>query len=383
MFNKDQKLKLVKAIIALAFVAGILRSPHLWLNEGRFFPVIQLSYRISILPYPFDFLLLIFFIGFCFTWVFYAKKWIGIATLTSLLIILIQDQMRWQPWVYLYMLMLLPSLYQSHKEENERVILICLQLIVAGVYVWSGIQKLNSNFIDDTVSLIIKVSGIELANPNWKKLGYAIPCIEIFIGLALLIPKLRKIGIYGAASMHILVLFYLSPIVLHHNSVVYPWNVAMIIFVFLLFKNDDESFINSIHELRKHFLLFGTVALVWIFPVLNFFGCWDHYLSFSLYSGKPSRFYIAVEKTELQKIDKRLENYFVQIPGMQGGQLIDVDKWAFSELNVPFYPEVRSFKRLSGNFCELGIDGDKLIFLELYHSNAKTEYKTFTCGQLK
>ena len=69
------------------------------------------------------------------------------------------------------------------------------------------------------------------------------------------------------------------------------------------------------------------VSSVWIFPILNLFGYWNHYLSFSLYSNKLSRFYIAVEESEIHKIDKRFNNYFAKIPGLQGGEIIEIDKW--------------------------------------------------------
>ena len=116
--------------------------------------------------------------------------------------------------------------------------------------------------------------------------------------------------------------------------------------------------------------------------MLNFFGYWDHYLSFSLYSNKPSKFYIAIEKGEIHKIDNRFGNHFANIQGLQGGQLIDVDKWAFSELNVPFYPEMSLFKKLSVKFCDVGIDEDKLVFLELFYTNS-TLSNRFTCSEVQ
>jgi hypothetical protein len=125
------------------------------------------------------------------------------------------------------------------------------------------------------------------------------------------------------------------------------------------------------------------VILVWVVPALNFFGLWDHYLSFSLYSNKPSTFYIAIEESEIQKVDKRFKNYFGGIPGLRGGQLIDINKWSYAELNVPFYPETKAFKKVSASFCELGIADDKLIFLELLHSKGQIHYNKFTCSELR
>ncbi len=107
------------------------------------------------------------------------------------------------------------------------------------------------------------------------------------------------------------------------------------------------------------------VILAWISPALNFVECWDNYLSFSFYSAKVNSYYIAIEENELVKIDKRLNKFFVQIKGLSGGQIIDLNKWSMSELNVPFYPETRVFKKICNSFCELGIGDEKLIFLEV------------------
>jgi hypothetical protein len=376
-------MKLIKASIVIALVIGFLLSPQLWVNEGRFFPVITPIDGMNSLSAPFDLFLMSLFVGLSAVWIFYEKRRIGFIALASLIIVIAQDQMRWQPWVYLYVLMLLPYLTQSSKGENKKLILICLQWIIAGVYIWSGIQKMNSNFLDGTFAQMIKASGVGLQFQSWKKVGYAIPFIEFSMGMALLIPAFRKIGMYTAIVTHIVILFCLSPILLNHNSIVYPWNVAMIFFVFLLFWNVKDNPFMAILEIRSNVLLVMLVVLVWVFPILNLFGYWDHFLSFSLYSNKPSTFYIAIEENEIHKIDKRFKHYFAKIPGLQGGQIIEINKWAFSELNVPFYPEMRSFKNLSVNFCDLGIDEDKLVFLEFSYLNGKPNYIKFTCKELK
>lgn len=376
------KTSIIKALIVVAFLIGFLLSPQLWINK-RFFPIIQPVEWIPVLEAPFDFFLLFGFFGLSVLWIFCKRQIIGIAVLASLLAILIQDQMRWQPWVYLYLLMLVPYLTQSRRDENKRLILISLQLIVAGVYIWSGIHKMNTNFLNGTFALMIKASGVGSNFENWSVAGYAIPLLEFLTGLALLVPKFRKIGIYTALVIHAVILFYLSPFMLNHNSIVYPWNFAMMSFVLILFWGNKDNLLLSVLEIRSSVLVIPPVILVWLFPILNFSGYWDHNLSFSLYANKPAKFYIAIEDSETHKIDNRLENYFAKIPGLKGGQINEIDKWAYSELNVPFYPELRSFKKLSTPFCELGIDEDKVVFLALFHFNNQANFSKFTCSDLK
>lgn len=379
----ESQAKFAKAVIVVAFTVGILLSPKLWINEGRFFPVVKLFDSIPNPAAPFDLALPAVFVVLSLVWVFYDKKRIGLAALGCLAVMLCQDQMRWQPWVYLYLLMLLSYLIPFDRTEREKSIITTLQWIIAGVYVWSGIQKLNPNFINGTFRLMVDAIGSADLPQHWMKIGYAVPLVECSIGLALLTSRFRRAGVYMAVATHIIILAGLGPLGLSQNTVVYPWNIAMVCFVLLLFWSPKENHIANLREVWSSKLAMMLVAPVWIFPVLNFFGYWDHYLSFSLYSDKPSKFYIAIEQSELNKMDKRFEEYFVNIPGLQGGQIIDVDKWAFSELNVPFYPEVRCFKKLSMGFCEMGMNTDKVVFLELFKKGGQSGYNKFSCSDFE
>ncbi|MBX2969761.1 MAG: hypothetical protein KF803_10360 [Cyclobacteriaceae bacterium] len=374
-----QRVKLIKVSVLIAFVIGILFSQKLWLNTGRLLPNLELFDSMPILSYQFDRILLLLFVVAGLIWVFSERRIIGWITIIALIIMLLQDQMRWQPWVYLYLLMLIPFLFISNRNIDRIAILTTLQWIIAGVYFWSGVHKLNQSFLDITFSQMTNVLGLNGNTHSWKKLGYIIPIIELSMGLTLLIPRFRRVGLYTAILTHIIILFYLSPVALNHNSVVYPWNVAMIVLLYLLFGDRPQKIPVTVSKVNFNLLKLVPVLFVWVFPIFNFFGYWDHYLSFSLYSDKTPKFYIAIEANEIHKIDKRFENYFAKIEGLQGGQIIDVDKWAYSELNVPFYPEMRLFRKLSSNFCRLDIDDNKLLFLELVRSNNKSHYAKFNC----
>lgn len=379
----QSKLKLAKALVFLGFLAGFLLSPGLWTNK-RFFPLLGPIDGLPAIAYPFDIILLSAFLVSGAIWVFYNKRSPGLCAMGILAIILVQDQMRWQPWVYQYCLLLLPYLLQSDTQKNGQSILYSQQWILGGIYVWSGIQKLNPEFLSGTFIQITEALGIEQTFSQWKYAGYSIPLFEILTGLSLLSARLRKAGICMAAITHITILVILNPWMMHHNSIVYPWNIMMLLLVFVLYGGADakRSAFDFIRKKRVTAYNIIPVLLVWICPLLNFAGYWDHYLSFSLYSDKPPTFYIAVAESELPKIDLRLQHYFVVLPGLQGGQLIDIDKWAFSELNVPFYPQLRLFKKLGYPFCNLNIAANGILFIEASSVDGIQQYKTFTCATL-
>ena len=124
------------------------------------------------------------------------------------------------------------------------------------------------------------------------------------------------------------------------------------------------------------------LSLIWVLPLFNFFHNWDNYLSFSLYSGKIKNYYIAIEESECPKIIKEYNPTFIYLRGITGGKMIDVNKWSSDDLNVPFYAESRVFKKFGKNFCGLGIDNEKLIFLEFDGPIEKGRYNKHTCKDL-
>ena len=71
--------------------------------------------------------------------------------------------------------------------------------------------------------------------------GWVVAAIEASIGIGLLTRKYRNLAVMVGVSMHCFIL-YTCTVVLDWNSVVWPWNVAMIAFLFTLFWKADFSF---------------------------------------------------------------------------------------------------------------------------------------------
>jgi hypothetical protein len=140
------RAQFVQASVLAALLIGFLFSPRLWATEARFFPLIKPANFIPTIGYPFDIVLLILFVALGITWFINRKRVFGIIAISSLIIILLQDQMRWQPWVYLYLVMLLPYLSHSGEDTNKQRILNCLRWVIAGVYFWSGISQIQLKF---------------------------------------------------------------------------------------------------------------------------------------------------------------------------------------------------------------------------------------------
>lgn len=379
LLSSEQRLNWIRFTTCISFLIGIIMSHRLWLSS-RFFPTIPLDRTFSV-SYPADIILLgLIILGLILT-NFIKQRWLYILLFLSFVIVLIQDQLRWQPWVYLYLLILLPYGI-IHQNKSNTDVLSYYQLVIIGLYFWSGLHKLNPNFNDFTFSKILTVI-FPTAEPDFiSKLsiwGYSIGIIEILTAVMLFWPRFRNIGILTAIITHVCILLYLSPAGVNQNSIVYPWNLSMILLVVLNFYKIKNLPFSWGPDKRVRILNFAAIILIWLLPALNFVGRWDHYLSFSLYSDKIPIFYIAVKDEEIAELDSRLHQYFVHIEGMSGGEIIDVNRWAMNELNVPFYPETRVFKKLSQSFCHSEIKNENIVFLEFERPLSKNKFVSFTC----
>jgi hypothetical protein len=380
-FSDKKRAALLRKAVLLFFLAGIALSFNLWISE-RNFPMAPVFSSITFLKFPVDYILLFLLLLALGINFFRWKNSINLFAIGILFVLLLQDQNRWHPWVYIYFLFLIIF---SLPQKAGSSPLLYFRIIIIGVYTWSGIHKLNVHFIDSTVhSILTEFVGMsnEQTITNYKSLGYLIPVIELGIAAFLWFPKRRNLAVYLVAVAHIFIMLYLSPLGIDTNFVVYPWNLAMIIIVFLVFYNTTDK-IELKLSIKKDRKILAFILLTWIMPGLNFLGLWDHYLSFSLYSGKSNGYFIAIAEGQLSKLDKDLSPYYMPVKNMQGGRIISVNRWAVGEMNIPFNPETRIFKKIAKEFCELGIEEDQISFLEIKPPFNKGIVIRYTCKDLE
>lgn len=390
--SEQQRFILVRKFIALFFSIGILMSSKLWgLNTERLFPLTPVFDRIPIFSSTINFIIAIVLLACLITTIITKNRAVLLLFFSLMFVFLLQDQLRWQPWVYLYLLLLIPFLI--FKNNDKKGFINYFKIIIIGVYLWSGIHKLNSNFIDSTFYSMVRVFfniGDEALISKFKFIGYAIPFTEILIGVFLILPKFRVKGVYLAIVTHLFILIYLSPkpIGIGFNPIVYPWNLAMITIVMSLFyKNNTPLTIYKSLNLKTQLMNTFGMLLFWALPLLSIFNLWDHYLSFSLYSDQTNYYYINVKtdsKTEINNqlipfiIDKS-SPYKTHITHISDGVFIDVNQWSLNELKVPFYPQNRVFKIFIKRFCELSLIKNDYLFIEKQAPLKNKAFSSFSC----
>jgi hypothetical protein len=258
------------------------------------------------------------------------------------------DESRLQPWFYQYLFMTFALAAHTWRDGDAREPLRACAFVVASVYFWSGVQKLNPQFFAEVLPSLaapylarLPASFARMLTP----LGALIPLTEICAGLMLLTRRWRRAGVVLAIITHAVVLLMFVP--LRRNNVVWPWNVAMAAFVLILFRRGADG---ARDFLPRRALSLQTLALVLFgfLPALSLFGLWGQYLSSALYSGNLARAEFAVSERVAGRLPPRVQS---KLRPAADGFRLDINHWSYAELNVPAYPSEKVYARAAAALC--------------------------------
>ena len=126
--------------------------------------------------------------------------------------------------------------------EGQVQTLKLARLIVASTYIFSGLQKLNLNFIDNDFPWLVQpiTNVFPSAAGLLHGFGFAVPFVQVAFGIGLLTRRYRRGSLILAVAMHLFILAMFGPAGLDWNNIVWPWTAAMAIFDIILFSNPPE-----------------------------------------------------------------------------------------------------------------------------------------------
>jgi hypothetical protein len=315
----------------------MISTPHLWLSD-RDFPIAPLFDWIPIPVAPLDTILAVIFSILFILFIFKSTYKIGVPIVLLFIYFALIDQTRLQPFFFeLIFVVLAMTLFSNNRKRVEQ----CLLLIFIGTYFWSGMHKLNAVFFDKW--MLGMSSRIPFIPTQVRALfTYAIPFMEASFGLALLFNRTRKYGVLLIATMHSIIVATL--LIEGFGYIVIPMTLFNVITLFVLF----YSYKSSIKEIFKldHFKPIAIFLIAILFPLLNFFGMYDHLLSFSYFSGKPeyARIWL-MDSTDLEKLPKSTSKYMQE---WEGYIYVDLNWWSQESLGVGVYPEMRVYEHING-----------------------------------
>jgi uncharacterized membrane protein YphA (DoxX/SURF4 family) len=389
---------LLKHTLAAAMFFGLMLTPRLWMN-ARAYPRVPVWNGLPELPLQWDWLPLGILLTALAPFLLMSSRarwhlvvFIILAALWSL-----WDQTRWQPWFYQYLFMMAALALGPPADDPERgqASLNACRLIVAATYFWSGLQKVNYLFATSTYPWLLEPI-LPYLPESWhgsvSASGWAAAAFECAIGLGLLVWPLRPVAVVGALLMHVTILFCLGPWGHDWNTIVWPWNVAMMAFVLILFARTRPVQPRDILWPRRFPFARVTLMLFGVMPLFNFFECWDSYLSAALYSGNTPNARIFVSQEVFDRLPPDVRPHAQPDwaseagPDADGFYEVNTFNWAMAEMNVPGYPAERVARGVARRLAELpgpparaGTDpGPRVIVLLEGRANWQTGQRTVT-----
>ncbi|HVF44696.1 MAG TPA: MauE/DoxX family redox-associated membrane protein [Pyrinomonadaceae bacterium] len=348
--SKD--VRLLKAALAPALLCGFALSRRLWVySPGRLYPAVPVFDFLPRVAPAVGYVWLVALVALLVLVAVrprpraHAAAFVALASLYVLF-----DESRLQPWFYQYLFMTAAlAAYSWRDGEDAREPLRACALVVACVYFWSGVQKLNPQFFAEVLPSLaapylarLPASFARLLTP----LGALVPLTEICAGLMLLTRRWRRAGVVLALITHAVVLLLFVPF--RRNNVIWPWNAATAAFVLILFRRGADG---PRDFLPRRALSLQTAALVLfgVMPALSLFGLWGQYLSSALYSGNVARAEFALGERVGGKLPPRVRS---KLRPAQDGFRLDLGHWSYAELNVPAFPSAKVRGRAAATLCE-------------------------------
>ncbi|CAA6809639.1 MAG: Unknown protein [uncultured Aureispira sp.] len=336
-------------ILTFAFFTQMLLSANLWFPYDRSYPTVPLLYFLdfnlgNILTNLLSggFLVSFACAGFSLKW---RKQALGIG-LSCLFLLILEDINRFQAWVYIYTTLLGLIAWSLWLKQGHKL-LISLQFVLAMVYFWTGVQKLNIQFITDVYPWLTGVFEVTQCLAEYPNLGYGVGLFELLIGLFLLRPKTQKTSVLLGTLLHIGILSLL--IKDNWNTVVYPWNVAMIALLFTLFWTKKDSHATPPEALKIRPNLF-IIALFGILPFFDFFQLVPHCLALGMYSGTSMECdLILSDKGRNDCIVPELHDKLLYQSATKS--ILSLDDWGGANLNIPPFASDRVYRAVAKEFC--------------------------------
>jgi hypothetical protein len=368
----------------LGLLAGFALSPKLWLSS-RLYPLTPVFSFVRPLRSPADEIVLFVLVALLIALMIAPRRLLWIAASTLLAYLALQDQSRWQPWFYQYVMML-AAIGLAGGGRHQAAINTCC-LIVAATYIWSGFAKLNPSFATVIFPAFVEPfvrRGFSPAPWLVRDLAILTPILESITGVGLLFRRSRKVALFGAIAMHVFILMILGPFGRGFNPVIWPWNLAMIAFLLILFVRRGEGPATRDIAWGREFAFQKAVLIAFGFlPALSLVNRWDDYLSSALYTGHTNAGVIYFTDDAFEQLPDAIQDRANE-EGPNRGSLT-INDLSFDELNVPSYPQIRIYQSVARQVCGYVSSGSGIELViqrkaALANSNRRESYR---CSELE
>jgi hypothetical protein len=330
------RLELIKLTILIGILISVVLSFNLWAGD-RWFPKTAFIENYIGIPVRYDYVNLCVLLTLLFLSSVSQKKTPTILLVLFCIYLCFEDQNRLQPWFYNYVLILCILLFYKNRVDepnNYTAIFISLQLLLSLIYIFSGIQKMNSTFVPNTFELMAHNFDAILSTRQ----------------LNMLVKSIRFIIVPLVVLMHILILVTITPSNNDYNYMIWPWNVMMIVLVLLLFAKVNKERFFDISFLFKSVSFFTVIVFMLICPVFSLNNKYDSFLSSSVFSSNLNKGELLLSSKAYHNLPYYIRRYCKK---NEMTDILSIDNWAKDELNAPCVPEFRIYQNVQNYIIRL------------------------------
>ena len=343
--NSDSHLNYFRWLTSVAIVVTVLATWNLW-SADRSCPTAPLlglhSFISGTTGYVFKGLIIGLSILFALN-----VRYAGWLLLVLFTIGFADDLNRILPNTYQFAIILL-LVGLSNKDKEEKL-LSGLRIIQAGVYLWTGILKLNSSFINHASDFFYTALHWEQPPVYLKYLILLIAIWEIAIGIAFLTGKKIRWAILSAVALHVAISAVL--LLSGWNRSFISYNLFLIVGNFILFWKSPVAILPEV-ERPKAWVQKIAVALFIVLPALNLIRLWPDLMSSSMYSYRSLAAGVYIDKNLKKQLPPAALKAVFDSPK---GQYISVTHWIQNETSTVPNPQKfvyhKMFRQLQLKYC--------------------------------
>ena len=243
--------------------------------------------------------------------------------------------------------------------------------LVVTMYVYSAIWKLDPGFLHEIAPRLLEPlwnvfpDRAGLAGSDWiARLVWVLPMGELFVAVALAVPRWRWWGLWSSLAMHSLLLGLLGPWGAQHSPGVLIWNLTLMCQNWWLFREpaplpfEPLAAARSAPRLNQTLsLMFGNrlqdwVATFWmlawsVWPATYAVGVADAWPAWAVYTPPLQKVLLWIPRDEVAQLPASARRALVEpeLSDIQavGGwgwdyQLLDPNRWSLQIQQVPSYP---------------------------------------------
>ncbi len=264
------------------------------------------------------------------------------ATICLLIGFVLFDQERFQPWLYQYLVVGL-----GLASLTDRAGLTFARLYLVGLYVHSGLSKLDVSFLNQLgpVMLDTLLSGLGLHPQGWTQsdrtlLILAMPLSEISIGLGFLSRSFVRVALAGSIVLHVTLIGILGPWGLDHSTNVLVWNGLILVGNVVLTSGKPLWGWPEFATLWACPTL-GVLIAVSLLPFLEPWGWFDTWPSHALYASHAERTELYFYADDVDHLPASIRSHLVRST-LPNWVRLDLTALSRYQHGTPLYPQSRS-----------------------------------------